>query len=668
MKQQMKKLTALCLAAVCTMSAFADTNVNAAEVQNVELDKEGYEKPVVQEISESENSFSRRYLDTDVSQEKVDKWKSYNSTYYYNKLPDTGKKMWDELETACIQAAESKNKLDKVGGSSYVTGVSKDQFIEWLEMFRVSHPQYFFLDNRMAYGSGSNGFRPYIYIYADFQDGTVRQKAVEQFQTTIDEWVQTIEKNEYDEQKEKCAVDLICNHTIYEEGTYDQSAYSLVCEGKTVCAGYAATFQILMNAAGLDTIEVSNSSHAWNMIRLYDTWYETDVTFMDQNDKQQSGYFYGINYLYYNKSRTTFAEKHTINADYSAYVPKTTCDFATGKRYSYQNPYFTEGGNTYCTLNTNADLGDYQVYALKVTSDATPKSVAHEEKTWYVKDNDLQVQLETSPQKTVTSGETVKLSAAAAGGKGDYTYKFLVFDGKSNWYKIKDFDSAASCQWKTGAVGKKILYVDAKDKSGILKRAAIPFEVKSNAGELQVTFQAQPGAETVSGTPVQLSAKATGGNGDYTYKFILCSAEGNWFKIRDYAKTDSCTWMSGAPGKKTLYVDVRDSKGAYKRVALPFTVNAKQEFQVKFTTNQGNSAKSGTPVQLQAEVSGSDDTYTYKFIVFDGKSTWFKIRDYGKENTCVWTPGAAGTKTLFVDIRDSKGNYKRTPLSFEVTK
>lgn len=668
MKQQMKKLAALCLAAVCTVSTLAGTDVNAAEVQKVNTDKTGYEKPEVQEISENENSFSRRYLDTDVSQDKIDKWKSYSSTYYYNKLPDAGKKMWDELENACIQAAESKNTLDKIGGSSYVDGISKDQFIEWLEMFRLSHPQYFFLDNRMAYGSNGTGFRPYIYIYAEFQDGTTRQKAMEQFQSTIDEWVQTIEKNEYDEQKEKCAVDLICNHTIYEEGTYDQSAYSLVCEGKTVCAGYAATFQILMNAVGIETIEVPNSSHAWNMIRLYDTWYETDVTFMDQNDEQQAGYFYGINYLYYNKSRTTFAEKHEINDDYSSYVPDTTCDFATGKRYSYENPYFTVDGNIYCMLNTNAALGDYLVYAIKVTSDTTPKSVTYEEKNWSVKDNALQIQFETAPQTAAVSGATVKLSAKATGGKGEYTYKFLVFDGKSNWYKIKDFDSAASCQWKTGAVGKKILYVDAKDQTGVCKRAAIPYEVKAKENDLQVTLQAQPGSETVSGTPVQLSAKAMGGTGEYTYKFILCSAEGNWFKIRDYAKSSTCTWTPGAAGKKTLYVDVTDSSGAYKRVAIPFTVNAKQEFQVTFTTSQGTTAKSGTPVQLQAEVSGSNDSYTYKFIVFDGKNTWFKIRDYGKENTCTWTPGATGTKILYVDVKDSKGNYKRTPLSFEVTK
>lgn len=59
-----------------------------------------------------------------------------------------------------------------------------------------------------------------------------------------------------------------------------------------VCLGYATTFQLLMDLAGVECITVvgaahrSSSDHGWNMVRLDGSWYCVDVTW-DANYREQ---------------------------------------------------------------------------------------------------------------------------------------------------------------------------------------------------------------------------------------------------------------------------------------------------------------------------------------------------------------------------------------------
>ncbi|MBD5084436.1 MAG: DUF4358 domain-containing protein [Clostridiales bacterium] len=61
-----------------------------------------------------------------------------------------------------------------------------------------------------------------------------------------------------------------------------------------VCLGYAATFQLLMDLAGVECITVvgaahrSSSDHGWNMVRLNGNWYCVDVTW-DANYRETGG-------------------------------------------------------------------------------------------------------------------------------------------------------------------------------------------------------------------------------------------------------------------------------------------------------------------------------------------------------------------------------------------
>ena len=266
-------------------------------------------------------------------------------------------------------------------------------------------------------------------------------------------------------------------------------------------------------------------------------------------------------------------------------------------------------------------------------------------------------------------GSEVKLTAQASGGSGNYTYKFIVSDNSGNWYKIRDYARSNTCTWRPGAAGNKTLYVDVKDSAGAYKRAALPIEVKKVNEKLSVKLAESPSGTAKVGSEVKLTAQASGGSGNYTYKFILSDNNGNWYKIRDYAKSNTCTWRPGAAGSKTLYVDVKDSEGAYQRVELPIQVTKQTEkLSVKLAASPSGTAKVGSEVKLTAQASGGSGNYTYKFILSDNNGNWYKIRDYAKANTSTWIPGAAGNKTLYVDVKDSAGAYQRVELPIQVTK
>ena len=281
----------------------------------------------------------------------------------------------------------------------------------------------------------------------------------------------------------------------------------------------------------------------------------------------------------------------------------------------------------------------------------------------------LTADLSANPSKSAISGSQVKLTANANGGTGKYTYKFLICDDKGNWFKIRDFESSNTCTWTPGAAGKKTLYVDVKDSAGTVKRVELSYEVEKKVEALTAKLTADPSSSVVSGKTVKLTASATGGSGKYTYKFLVCDAKGNWYRIRDFESSNTCTWIPGAAGKKTLYVDVKDSAGTVKRVELSYEVEKKVEaLTAKLTADPSSSVVSGKTVKLTASATGGSGKYTYKFLVCDAKGNWYRIRDFESSNTCTWTPGAAGKKTLYVDVKDSAGTVKRAELSYEVEK
>lgn len=102
-------------------------------------------------------------------------------------------------------------------------------------------------------------------------------------------------------EKETAIYHWIVNHVDYDWRHQDVMAvtpresytpYGGLVAGTAVCLGYATTFQLLCDLAGVECITVvgaahySRNDHAWNMVRLNGVWYCVDATW-DANYREQ---------------------------------------------------------------------------------------------------------------------------------------------------------------------------------------------------------------------------------------------------------------------------------------------------------------------------------------------------------------------------------------------
>ena len=137
--------------------------------------------------------------------------------------------------------------------------------------------------------------------------------------------------------------DTICDLFEYDlDAPYNQSAYSGIVNHRTVCRGYAKSYQYLLHMAGIDATTVTGTAggenHEWLFLKIDGDYYYSDVTwddnFFDQNGIQNYGYF------------NVTLEEIDIDHDFAEYLYWTYPE-ATSHDASYFNGI---GGNMSATL------------------------------------------------------------------------------------------------------------------------------------------------------------------------------------------------------------------------------------------------------------------------------------------------------------------------------
>nr|WP_253288307.1 carboxypeptidase regulatory-like domain-containing protein [Blautia sp. MSJ-19] len=177
---------------------------------------------------------------------------------------------------------------------------------------------------------------------------------------------------------------------------------------------------------------------------------------------------------------------------------------------------------------------------------------------------------------SLTDDKLLTLTATAANGVGTYSYRFTVSDEFGNEYVLQNYSTKATCNWYANVAGKKTLSVDVKDSTGAVKTVKIGYTVKETATDLTAKMTVDPVDSILSGEQAVITVDAEGGSGAYMYKFLVCDNNGNWYVLRNYGIGNTCVWNTTVAGKKTLYVDVKDSStGVVKRVAASYEVKEK---------------------------------------------------------------------------------------------
>lgn len=83
--------------------------------------------------------------------------------------------------------------------------------------------------------------------------------------------------------------DWICDNFTYSKDENDpgNSCYRAMFNGTTKCTGYSAVFQKMATVAGLESHIVASSNHAWNLVKLNNSWYTIDTTWDDSLNTYQ---------------------------------------------------------------------------------------------------------------------------------------------------------------------------------------------------------------------------------------------------------------------------------------------------------------------------------------------------------------------------------------------
>lgn len=95
----------------------------------------------------------------------------------------------------------------------------------------------------------------------------------------------TIDDSMSDIEKVKALHDWICSHTVYDDKDVDYLGNhvdsSIFFDGAAVCEGYASTYNLLLHEAGIESCFVDTGTHAWNLVKIGDSWFHIDTTWDD---------------------------------------------------------------------------------------------------------------------------------------------------------------------------------------------------------------------------------------------------------------------------------------------------------------------------------------------------------------------------------------------------
>lgn len=201
------------------------------------------------------------------------------------------------------------------------------------------HPEIFWID-----GSHSLMHRANVVVTVDMgYNGLVdnilqRQK---QLQAVVDSYLRLAAGKNPLEQ-ERIIHDKMIKDISYEYGPYDQTVYAALVQGKAVCAGYAKSFQYLMQQLQIPCYSCSGEgkgknkqnsqsweSHAWNIIQLGNDFYNIDITWDDCYDSSSNK----CSYTYYNCTDAQIAGNHRRDPEFM-FLPK-----CNATKYSFENLY-----------------------------------------------------------------------------------------------------------------------------------------------------------------------------------------------------------------------------------------------------------------------------------------------------------------------------------------
>jgi len=227
---------------------------------------------------------------------------------YYAMLDEKGKHLYRQIYA---------NANDRYPVFAPVESATAGELKNIFSAVYNDHPELFWVETAYAGKYRRNG--KCVEIDLKF-NRTVHnlERAKADFEERAGQILSDAQKLPTDYEKERYVHDTLIDWISYDLGAeMNQSAYSALVNGQTVCAGYARAFQYLLMQLGIPCYYCTGfagESHAWNIVSLEDGYYNVDTTWDDTGNGT---------YDYFNKTDADYSEHH-IRKNLSVYLPP--CD------------------------------------------------------------------------------------------------------------------------------------------------------------------------------------------------------------------------------------------------------------------------------------------------------------------------------------------------------
>lgn len=194
-----------------------------------------------------------------------------------------------ELQTVYDQLAQAAACHDEEPVS---VDADQEQVRLCLLALRTDHPEYFWFDGEGTYVTTS------VPVLEDSTSVTLTYTMTEedaraqlpQVERYVADCIASLDGAENDYQKILGVYQYIIRQTDYVLDVQDQSIISVMTQHQGTCAGYAKTFQYLMNRLNIPcTLALgtgqNGENHGWNIVQCGGDWYQVDVTWGDPVDE-----------------------------------------------------------------------------------------------------------------------------------------------------------------------------------------------------------------------------------------------------------------------------------------------------------------------------------------------------------------------------------------------
>ena len=266
-----------------------------------------------------------------------------DSFYFYrNNLDETEKVLYDQIYA---------NAYDADKYFEIATQVHYSKAVDILQAVRYDNPDLFWLFPYVNYTYDKNGYITSITL--TFYDDAVENLDAykETFYNYADSVLEVAMELDNDVEKVKFVHDFLCHSNVYidvdhfDQDTMNQSAYSAIVKGKTLCAGYSTAFQYYMQRLGILCGIIygyrNSTTHFWNFVNLDGEYYAIDVTLDDPIGNPPDTYYYN----YFNITDSV------ISSDHSRHERSSAMPIAYGMKYSYSNYFGSRPGSDFNGIN-----------------------------------------------------------------------------------------------------------------------------------------------------------------------------------------------------------------------------------------------------------------------------------------------------------------------------